>query len=32
MTLKELLVGFGTQVRSIWMIGLHAFRVWRTRA
>ncbi|MBF1972706.1 NADH-quinone oxidoreductase subunit I, partial [Enterobacter hormaechei] len=23
MTLKELLVGFGTQVRSIWMIGLH---------
>ncbi|VEB56693.1 NADH dehydrogenase subunit I [Salmonella enterica subsp. enterica] len=25
MTLKELLVGFGTQVRSIWMIGLHAF-------
>ncbi|HDV6879314.1 TPA: NADH-quinone oxidoreductase subunit I, partial [Escherichia coli] len=22
MTLKELLVGFGTQVRSIWMIGL----------
>ncbi|MBX4383830.1 NADH-quinone oxidoreductase subunit I, partial [Shigella boydii] len=21
MTLKELLVGFGTQVRSIWMIG-----------
>ncbi|MBN0537650.1 NADH-quinone oxidoreductase subunit I, partial [Pseudomonas aeruginosa] len=24
MTLKELLVGFGTQVRSIWMIGLHA--------
>ena len=25
MTLKELFVGFGTQVRSIWMIGLHAF-------
>ncbi|VFS80330.1 NADH-quinone oxidoreductase subunit I [Raoultella planticola] len=25
MTLKELLVGFGTQVRSIWMIGMHAF-------
>ena len=25
MTLKELLTGFGTQVRSIWMIGLHAF-------
>ncbi|VFT68393.1 NADH dehydrogenase I subunit I [Escherichia coli] len=25
MTLKELLVGFGTQIRSIWMIGLHAF-------
>ena len=25
MTLKELLVGFGTQVHSIWMIGLHAF-------
>jgi len=25
MTLKELLVGFGTQGRSIWMIGLHAF-------
>ncbi|HKN04762.1 MAG TPA: NADH-quinone oxidoreductase subunit I, partial [Buttiauxella sp.] len=22
MTLKELVVGFGTQVRSIWMIGL----------
>ncbi len=25
MTLKELVVGFGTQVRSLWMIGLHAF-------
>ncbi|MCU9756227.1 NADH-quinone oxidoreductase subunit I, partial [Escherichia coli] len=25
MTLKELLLGSGTQVRSIWMIGLHAF-------
>lgn len=25
MTLKELLVGAGTQLRSIWMIGLHAF-------
>ncbi len=25
MTLKELVVGFGTQVRSIWMIGMHAF-------
>ena len=25
MTLKELLVGFATQVRSIWMVGLHAF-------
>ncbi|NDK98956.1 NADH-quinone oxidoreductase subunit NuoI [Photorhabdus bodei] len=25
MTLKELVVGFATQVRSIWMIGLHAF-------
>lgn len=25
MTLKELVTGFGTQVRSIWMIGLHAF-------
>lgn len=25
MTLKELLVGFGTQVRSICMIGMHAF-------
>ncbi|UDG80899.1 NADH-quinone oxidoreductase subunit I [Candidatus Hartigia pinicola] len=26
MTLKDLLVGFGTQVRSIWLIGLHAFQ------
>jgi len=25
MTLKELVVGFGTQVRSIWLIGLHTF-------
>ena len=31
MTLKELLVGFGTQVRSIWMIGLHAFAKRETR-
>lgn len=26
MTLKDLLVGFGTQVRSIWLVGLHAFQ------
>ena len=31
MTLKELLVGFGTQVRSIWMIDLHAFAKRETR-
>lgn len=31
MTLKELLVGFGTRVRSIWMIGLHAFAKRETR-
>ncbi|STV87523.1 NADH dehydrogenase subunit I [Klebsiella michiganensis] len=31
MTLKELLVGFGTQVRSICMIGMHAFAKRETR-
>ncbi len=31
MTLKELLVGFGTRVRSIWMIGLACVRQTRTR-
>ena len=25
MTLKDIVVGFGTTVRSIWMIGMHAF-------
>src|SRR5471030_1443848 len=25
MTLQDLVVGCGTQVRSLWMIGLHAF-------
>ena len=25
MTLKDIIVGFGTQVRSIWMVGMHAF-------
>src|SRR5476649_491044 len=25
MTLKDIVVGFGTQVRSLWMIGMHAF-------
>ncbi len=24
MTLKDIVVGFGTTVRSIWMIGMHA--------
>lgn len=31
MTLRELFIGFATQIRSIWMVGLHAFAKRETR-